>query len=135
MSRAIWIPVGGTLAAALAVVVAGKTEAWRDPGPPPLPPPARSETPETKPRAERPRPEERATYTVTLREDGALEVAGRDGTFATAEELLSALAPEGGARPVVIVGNASPQVTEEALDAVIEKLRARCDVHRVHRGG
>ena len=119
MTKYLWIPVAGTVAALVAIFLAHspregdeaalpvRTRSFEEPPPPSVPGPE---------------------YTLQLRKDG-LFVDG-EKAYASAEEVIEALAPEGGPRPTIILENASEDVPEEALDAAIKKLSGRCDVEK-----
>lgn len=115
--KTLWIPVAGTVAAALAVVVARATEeARRGPPRPPLferepsPPPAPS-----------------PGHTLVVERNGALFHRESAETFRTVEELLARLAPAGAPRPRVRV-EAGPGAVPERVEEIAEALRERCDV-------
>lgn len=138
MTRYLWIPVLGTIAALIAILVfhqsRGETEAETAEAPPaPLPGTVPDEEPEAEPEAEPlPEPErEPQEYTLLLRADGRL--LWGETIFASVAEALETLAPEDDPRPRVVVGNATDDVTEEQLDEVVKQLRDRCDVRKYYR--
>ena len=144
MMRLALIPIGGTIAALLAILA---TRAPREESPYPLPPhratpgeaPEVPETPELpempEPPAAPPTEGPRAEYMVRLFSDGAFEEPVSRRRFADAKALLDALAPPGEPRPRIVVSNASADVTEEAVDRALAKLRDRCDVRKDYHGG
>lgn len=150
MIRILWIPVIGTIAAAIAVTLAHKPR-----GDEPTPPPVRRTTPEefrppkSKPKAEpetpidepakpdegekKPEFPERSQYVLRLRADGSF-VDDEDKTeYADVAAVLAKLAPAGAPRVTVIVMNDSDKVPEAALDAVREKLQTRVDFRKDYR--
>ena len=139
MNRTVWIPVAGTIAAVLAVLLTRATLPARLDASPAAPeePPWVDE--ETDPAPDLPNPfrdvDEQRIVSVFLEEDGTFLRDEPRTSFATAEELLEALAPEGAPRPTVVLITRSDKVPKEAVEAAREKLGARCDVRVYERGG
>ncbi len=135
MNRTILIPISGTVAVILAIVITRATlpsraharEGFRDE------PTHLFDEPD--PAEDLPNPfrdvEREVLETVFVEEDGTFLREVPRERYKTAAELLEALAPEGGPRPTVVLINSSEKVTKESLDAAAEKLRERCDV-RIH---
>jgi len=126
--RLALIPVGGTIAALLAILA---TRAPREESPYPLP--RRRATPDQGSGFEPLAP--RSRLRVRLLAGGAFEEPVTGRRFADAEELMKALAPPGGPRPIIEVSKASAEVTEKALDEALAKLRERCDARKAGGGG
>lgn len=153
MTRLLAIPVAGTVAALLAILAFhGEREAPKGAGPalrepPPfefptpddLPDDADDETVKDEPEDEAgapplPPPPKPRTYRLQLRADGALVDMDSGESFKDAAEVLETLAADARVRHTVMVGNATPEVAEEAVDAVVKALSKRCEVRKVYRG-
>jgi len=145
--RILAIPVAGTVAALLAILAFHREREVPGPGvrpPPPfeLPTPDEPEGPDGMPEGPhpddvRPPPEpspQPRTYRLQLRADGVLVDLESGETFQDAAEALEMLAADEGVRNRVMLGNATPEVDEAALDAVVAALAERCDVRKVYRG-
>ncbi len=131
MIRLLMIPVGGTIAALVAIVLAHEPRGDVPPRPPPFEFPTQPlEPPEPhEPPAEAPTPEPRE-YQVELAADGTfLVLTGEEAAFASIEELQEQL---GTARHTLVLSNGEG-VTEAALDAVLAQLRDRYQVRKVYR--
>jgi hypothetical protein len=116
----LWIPVVGTVAAIVAIVlthgpregedVAGTLRGLVD-RLPPAPP----------------------EHSLVLAADGTLSGEGR--TFASAAEVVAELAAETGPRPVITLRKASDEVSDEALAAAAAALEGSFDVRTGPEGG
>jgi len=125
--RILLIPIGGTIAAVLAIVVTRQLNAAHPP--PSLPPPligGHSPTPPELPPV--PEPPVRPTHTLFVEEGGGLRHKESGETFRTVEEALERLAPKSSAKPEVLLVPGSKAVTPERLEELAKKLRERCDV-------
>ncbi|MGQ0613322.1 MAG: hypothetical protein ACT4PV_06260 [Planctomycetaceae bacterium] len=135
MNRTILIPIAGTVAVILAIVITRSTLPSRAQARPEFPVEPSHLFNEPDPDEDLPNPfrdvEREVLETVFVEEDGTFLREVPRETYKTAEELLDALAPEGGPRPTVVLIHGSDKVTRESLDAAAEKLRERCDV-RIH---
>lgn len=128
MIRLLMIPVAGTIAALVAIVLAHEP---RGDALPPQPPPFDfPDVPEpAPPREDRPAPSEPQEFQLELGADGTfLDVEHGDG-FASVEELSAQL---GEVRHVLVLSNGEG-VTEAALDAALAQLRDRFQVRKVYR--
>lgn len=136
MNRMIWIPLAATVAAVLGIVVARATAQARSGG---FSPPAPPVSPEIE-RGIRDALEERGGADeppaapkipiLDLREDGTFADFETGETYADAQALLERIAPEGAPRTKIVLRRATEKVSEEALEAAAQGLRARCDVHK-----
>lgn len=139
MIKLLWIPVAGTIAAIVAILLAREPRGDETP-PPPEPPPfelpeelepgdAPEEPMTEEPEPEPPAPETPAEMHIRLGPDGSLLAMDTGERFASVDELKEAL---GEARPMLFVGNADG-VAEDALDNVLAQLRDRFQVRKVYR--
>jgi hypothetical protein len=144
MNRLVLIPVGGTIAALVAILLARTP---REDSPYPLNPPRATRTkpmpepelpdlpdfpPETESAPSRPPPppsRETPSFHFRLHADGALTDFESGKRHTSVEDLLEEIAPNDGPRPRVMVTNAD-DVAETALDAALARLRSRCDVRK-----
>lgn len=127
--RTLWIPVAGTIAALVAILLA---RGERGPGmdapstfPAPEDPEGAPEPPDVPPPPKSP---EQKEWRLILQPDGSFLTASGDESFASVADLLERLAPTESYRPKVLLTNAAAEVTPEALDAAAEALAARCDL-------
>jgi hypothetical protein len=113
VTKYLWIPVLGTVAAIVAVALAHGPREEEDAAStlrglvdrlPPAPP----------------------EHILVLAADGTLSGEGR--TFASAAEVVAELAAEAGPRPVITLRKASDEVTDEALEAAAAALEGSFDV-------
>lgn len=149
MIRFLWIPIVGTIAALIAIELSND----KDPDAPE--PPRRRAVPRDPAldRPEPPRPDETddadddagvrrpaidrgpgQEYFVVLTADGDFVDTVTEKRYADAKALLDALAPADAARPRIILRNATPVVSEGAVDEAAETLRERADVRTAYRG-
>lgn len=140
MIRLLAIPVAGTVAA-LIVVLLAHAPRQEQPEPFPEPPAALPEDvpeaptpdhtkPEEKPPAEKPAPP-RAEYDLRVEKDGSLVDLATGTTYANGAEVITALAHEK-TRHRIILSNGEG-VEEAALDRLHEILSAKFDVRKVYR--
>ncbi|MHC4222945.1 MAG: hypothetical protein ACYSX0_07930 [Planctomycetota bacterium] len=111
--RLALIPIGGTVAALIAILVcrAPREEDRNEPiGIVPPPPPAAE------------------TFMLELKEDGSLFDMDTRSIYATADEFLGSVRAGGEARPQVTLFTLSAKVPKEKLDEAADRLRNRCDV-------
>jgi hypothetical protein len=143
--RVFWIPMGGTIAAVIAVAVA---RGERDDTPYPIlvEPAARpapvdldGDAPEEEPGAEvEAKTPQVHKYLMEVREDGTFGVTAfvrgkelpenRKVDFKSIDEFLASAAPEGGPRPAVHLFSTTEKVSDEDLEKVAASLRERCEV-------
>ena len=137
MIRLLLIPVGGTIAALIAIALAREPRgAPKAPDPPLFPvtnPHEEAEEPPIEEGDEPPHedapPAEPTEYQIEVGADGTfIDLEGRV-SFASVEELATEL---GDVRHTLLLSNGEG-VTEEALDAALAKLRDRYQVRKVYR--
>lgn len=135
MIRFLWIPVSGTIAALIAILITHPPREGEPAAQPPFTdprealedvfPPPRDDEEEpvvTPPPAE---PEE-TVYTIRMRKDGKFEDTNSSEVFDDVAKLLEDLAA-GGDRPTIQLLNEAG-VAKDAFDAAAEKLRKQCKV-------
>lgn len=115
MTKYLWIPVAGTVAALIAIALAHGPREGEGAAP-------------ALPRLEELLPPEAPEHALALAADGSFTEG--EHTFASAEEVIAELATEEGPRPTIILRKASDEVTDEALEAAEEALAGRFDVRR-----
>ncbi len=145
--RVLWIPVAGTIAAALAVVIAhGKQEDTKYPielpradqkeferkGTPPAPPGAEPVKKAPDDDASDTEAKERTSYDMRLLKDGTLVDADSGRSFKDAAAVATALGADGKNKPTVYVRN-EEGVPESALDKVGSALKGRCRFVKEYR--
>ena len=132
MNKLILVPVLGTVAALVAILVFHPERERETPGPVRKPPPIeRFEEPEPEPE---PRPLPRTPeWFFDLEADGALTGKDSGERFASVAEALNTIAPEGAPRPKVVLGPGEG-VTDEQLEQAVAALSERCDVRIFRRG-
>ncbi len=127
--RTLWIPVAGTIAALVAILLARGERGPANLAPPPFSmtddADAAPEPPDLPPLPKGPETQE---WRLILQPDGSFLTASGDESFADVEKLLERLAPTEAYRPRILLTNAAAEVTAEALDAAAEALAARCDL-------
>ncbi len=127
--RTLWIPVAGTVAALVAILLAHGERGPSEPPPPSFPDSGDFDLPpDTPPLPPTPKAPEAREWQLILQPDGSFLTAAGDESFANAEEILKRLAPTESYRPKILLTNASGEVAAEALDAAAAALAARCDL-------
>jgi len=121
--RAIVIPVAGTLAALVVVVLARGERTGTTYPLNPLPSVLRESTREPFPEVEPP-PAVPDEYSVELRADGVFLVEGK--TYDSLAELLKAIAPIGAPVPPIVTFTAAKGASEGLVAQAREKLAERC---------
>ncbi len=133
MIRLALIPIGGTIAALVAILLAHQPrgEAPEPPLSPPTRAPESSPPPEEgdEPPHEDAPPAEPMEFQLELGADGTFLELEHGDSFASLEELTKQL---GDVRHTLVLSNGEG-VTEEALDAALAKLRDRFQVRKVYR--
>jgi len=132
MIRRLMIPVAGTIAALVAILLAHEP---RGTAPAPQIPPfdfpdaPEHSGPADEEEAPRPPPPEPQEFQLELGADGALLDLESGDSFASPDELGEQL---GDVRHTIVISNGEG-VTEAALDAVLAQLRDRFQVRKVYR--
>ena len=132
MNKLILVPVIGTVAALVAILVFHPERERKRPAPQPIPPieaPAPTPRPTPGPRP----PAETPEWFFNVEADGALTGADSGERFASIAEVLKEIAPDGAPRPKVVLGPADG-VTDEQLEQAAAALSERCDVRIFRRG-
>ena len=134
MSRMILIPIVGTIAALIAILVFHPERDEEPVAPLRVPPAVRPDAPEPAP-APLPGPSAPATteWSFNVEADGALTETGSGQRYGSPAEVLEQIAPEGGPSPRVVLGPAEG-VTEVQLETAAAALRERCVVRIFRRG-
>ncbi|MHC4548889.1 MAG: hypothetical protein ACYTEZ_08930 [Planctomycetota bacterium] len=140
MIRLLWIPVAGTVAALIVILLAHEPRG-EEPGPAPVeaPPPVTEPPDETEPpepdEAEPPPPPppppEAVEYQLRLEKDGRLVDIESGRTYADLADVLGQLVADERVRNRIFLSNGA-EVTEEALDRAVETLRDSFEVRKVY---
>jgi hypothetical protein len=145
MTRLLAIPVAGTIAAIIVVLLAHEPRE-EEPGtvfpePPPAlpddvpdaPVPDEGEKAEEKPAPKRtPPPPRPAEHFLRLEKDGSLVDLGNSRTFAHTAAVIAELAKDERVRNRIILSNGAG-VEDAALDKIVESLSAKFVVRKVYR--
>lgn len=149
MNKTILIPMIGTVAALIAVLLShGEKEHASYPLkvtlPEPKPPPKKAPVDPSKEKKKQPAPAPRATrYLMEVKEGGSFVVTAvvPDKTkheplrFASLEEMLDKIAPEGGPKPRIHLFATASTVSKADVEKVAARLKDRCDVVIQARAG
>ena len=141
MIRLLWIPVTGTVAALIAILLAhgprerdsGPTLPEDDPAFPELPVPGAGLPDDLNPADEEPPlppPPEPIEFALRLESDGSF-VAESGETFADADAVAEQLATDARVRNRVILTNGD-KVAEEALDQALTALSGKFEVRKAY---
>lgn len=144
MAKYLWIPLVGTAAAIIAILIfrqereapasgdlgglpPAPTEAFPEPDVPEelLAPPRTDPEP-----APPPKPRE---WSFFLNADGSLSGAGSDEKYGSVQAVLERLATDAAARPRILLGQGEG-VSEQQLEEAAAAFRASCDVRIIRRG-
>jgi len=111
--RLALIPIGGTVAALIAILVcrAPREEDRNEPIEIVPPPPPAVET-----------------FMLELKEDGSLFDMDTRSIYATADEFLGSVRERGEVRPQVTIFTLSAKVPKEKLEEAADRLRSKCNV-------
>jgi hypothetical protein len=142
MIRLLWIPLAGTIAAFIVVLLAHEPRE-EEPGPafPELPPELPDVVPEVPVPDPATKPEEKpppkplpppAEHHLRLEKDGSLVDLRRSHTFADGAAVIAELVKDERVRDRIFLTNGA-DVEEAALDEILEKLAAKFEVRKVYR--
>lgn len=137
MNRTLLIPIAGTVAALLGIVVVRATEqSRRPPAPvleefPPSPEEAAGKIREAMEPPVPPAPPE--ITTIEVLESGAFRDVHEGTEYPTVDALLKAIAPAGAPRPKIKLTNEPGKIAPQAFDAAADILGRQCDVEKDYR--
>lgn len=132
MSRMILIPIVGTIAALIAILVFHPEREQEPTAPLRVPPAVRPDAPEPAPLPV-PSAPQTTEWSFHVEADGTLTETESGQRYGSPADVLEQIAPEGGPSPRVVLGPAEG-VTEVQLETAAAALRERCVVRIFRRG-